>query len=97
MKGWLGKYQDMGVAIYLTPDGKHAISGYMYDENGSNLSEQLFPERTLYPGGTRDVEEDGQRPLAAGWSQGRPIVLYMSLPIPSVPTASSSGSNPAPG
>ncbi len=22
MKGWLGKYQDMGVAIYLTPDGK---------------------------------------------------------------------------
>lgn len=30
MKGWLGKYQDMGVAIYLTPDGKHAISGYMY-------------------------------------------------------------------
>ena len=36
MKGWLGKYQDMGVAIYLTPDGKHAISGYMYDENGNN-------------------------------------------------------------
>ncbi|MDU1025790.1 MAG: thiol:disulfide interchange protein DsbG, partial [Leclercia adecarboxylata] len=29
MKGWLGKYQDMGVTIYLTPDGKHAISGYM--------------------------------------------------------------------
>ncbi len=42
VKGWLGKYQDMGVAIYLTPDGKHAISGYMYDENGTNLSEQLF-------------------------------------------------------
>ncbi|MFK9268087.1 disulfide isomerase DsbC N-terminal domain-containing protein, partial [Escherichia coli] len=30
MKGYLGKYQDMGVTIYLTPDGKHAISGYMY-------------------------------------------------------------------
>lgn len=26
MKGYLGKYQDMGVTIYLTPDGKHAIS-----------------------------------------------------------------------
>ncbi|HCI6869132.1 TPA: thiol:disulfide interchange protein DsbG, partial [Klebsiella variicola subsp. variicola] len=47
MKGWLGKYQDMGVAIYLTPDGKHAISGYMYDENGNNLSEQLF-QKELY-------------------------------------------------
>ena len=34
MKGYLGKYQDMGVTIYLTPDGKHAISGYMYNEKG---------------------------------------------------------------
>ncbi len=67
MKGWLGKYQDMGVAIYLTPDGKHAISGYMYDENGNNLSEQLFQKRALHAGRTGDVEEDGQRPLAAGW------------------------------
>ncbi len=33
MKGYLGKYyRDMGVTIYLTPDGKHAISGYMYNE-----------------------------------------------------------------
>lgn len=32
MKGYLGKYQDMGVTIYLTPDGKQAISGYMYNE-----------------------------------------------------------------
>ena len=32
MKGYLGKYQDMGVTIYLTPDGKHAISGYMYND-----------------------------------------------------------------
>ncbi len=38
MKGYLGKYQDMGVTIYLTPDGKHAISGYMYNEKGENLS-----------------------------------------------------------
>ncbi|STR07918.1 thiol:disulfide interchange protein DsbG [Klebsiella quasipneumoniae] len=51
MKGWLGKYQDMGVAIYLTPDGKHAISGYMYDENGNNLSEQLFQKELYTPAG----------------------------------------------
>lgn len=42
MKGWLGKYQDMGVVIYLMLDGKYVIFGYMYDENGSNFSEQLF-------------------------------------------------------
>ena len=51
MKGWLGKYQDMGVAIYLTPDGKHAISGYMYDESGTNLSEQLFQQELYTPAG----------------------------------------------
>lgn len=42
MKGYLGKYQDMGVTIYLTPDGKHAISGYMYNEKGENLSNTLI-------------------------------------------------------
>ena len=30
VKGWLGKYQDMGVAIYLTPDGKHAITIWQF-------------------------------------------------------------------
>ena len=29
---WLGKYQDMGVTLFLTPDGKHVVSGYLYDE-----------------------------------------------------------------
>ncbi|MDQ6190800.1 thiol:disulfide interchange protein DsbG [Klebsiella pneumoniae] len=94
MKGWLGKYQDMGVAIYLTPDGKHAISGYMYDENGSNLSEQLFQKELYTPAG----QEMWKKMASAHWLQdGRkdaPIVLYV-FADPSVPTASSSGSNPA--
>jgi thiol:disulfide interchange protein DsbG len=51
MKGYLGKYQDMGVTIYLTPDGKHAISGYMYDEKGANLSEQLIQKDIYAPAG----------------------------------------------
>lgn len=51
MKGWLGKYQDMGVTIYLTPDGKHAISGYMYDEQGKNLSEQVIQKELYAPAG----------------------------------------------
>jgi thiol:disulfide interchange protein DsbG len=47
MKGYLGKYQDMG-SIYVTPDGKHAISGYMYNEKGENLSNSLI-EKDLCP------------------------------------------------
>ena len=35
---WLGQYQDMGVTLFLTPDGKHVISGYLYDDKGKNLN-----------------------------------------------------------
>ena len=65
VKGWLGKYQDMGVAIYLTPDGKHAISGYMYDENGNNLSEQLFQKELYTPAG----QAMWKKMEAASWLQ----------------------------
>lgn len=77
MKGWLGKYQDMGVTIYLTPDGKHAISGYMYDENGNNLSEQLFQKELYTPAG----QEMWKKMASAHWLQDgnkdAPIVLYV--------------------
>lgn len=39
---WLGQYQDMGVTLFLTPDGKHVVSGYLYDDKGKNLSEAYF-------------------------------------------------------
>ena len=51
MKGYLGKYQDMGVTIYVTPDGKHAVSGYMYDAAGTNLSEKLIQDEIYSPAG----------------------------------------------
>lgn len=72
-----GQIPGHGVAIYLTPDGKHAISGYMYDENGSNLSEQLFQKELYTPAG----QEMWKKMASAHWLQdGRkdaPIVLYV--------------------
>lgn len=53
LQGWLGKYQDMGVTLYLTPDGQHVISGYMYDSSGKNLSEKLFQDELYTPEGQR--------------------------------------------
>ena len=77
MKGWLGKYQDMGVTIYLTPDGKHAISGYMYDEQGKNLSEQVIQKELYAPAG----RELWQRMEKADWlPEGKkeaPRVIYV--------------------
>ncbi len=46
---WLGQYQDMGVTLFLTPDGKHVVSGYLYDENGKNLSEEYFQKDNYAP------------------------------------------------
>lgn len=49
MKSWVGQYQDMGVNLFLTPDGKHVVSGYLYDENGKNLSEGFFTSEIYTP------------------------------------------------
>lgn len=77
MKGYLGKYQDMGVAIYVTPDGKHAISGYMYDEKGQNLSEQLFQKEIYTPAG----QDMWKRMEKSGWlhegKKDAPVILYV--------------------
>lgn len=77
MKGYLGKYQEMGVTIYVTPDGKHAISGYMYDESGTNLSEQLFQQELYTPAG----QEMWKKLESARWlldgNESAPTILYV--------------------
>ncbi|NDO79961.1 thiol:disulfide interchange protein DsbG [Citrobacter sp. NCU1] len=77
MKGYLGKYQDMGVTIYLTPDGKQAISGYMYDEKGENLSNALIEKEIYAPAG----REMWQRMEKSSWlldgKKDAPIILYV--------------------
>lgn len=49
VKSWVGQYQDMGVNLFLTPDGQHVISGYLYDAKGKNLSEGYFKEQIYIP------------------------------------------------
>ncbi|MEC9607069.1 thiol:disulfide interchange protein DsbG [Escherichia marmotae] len=77
MKGYLGKYQDMGVTIYLTPDGKHAISGYMYNEKGENLSNALIEKEIYAPAG----REMWQRMEQSNWlldgKKDAPVVVYV--------------------
>lgn len=51
MQGWLGKYQDVGITLYLTPDKKHVITGNLYDEKGNNLSEKIINEEIYAPAG----------------------------------------------
>ncbi|MGK9174058.1 thiol:disulfide interchange protein DsbG [Yokenella regensburgei] len=78
LRTWLGQYQEMGVTLWLTPDGKHAISGYLYDEKGQNLSEQLFRDELYIPQGRKLWEK---LTAAKGIREGNPeasrkVVLF---------------------
>ncbi|MFP1528097.1 thiol:disulfide interchange protein DsbG [Escherichia coli] len=77
MKGYLGKYQDMGVTIYLTPDGKHAISGYMYNEKGENLSNTLIEKEIYAPAGRGNVATGTTIPLAPRGKKDAPVIVYV--------------------
>lgn len=77
MKGWVGKYQDMGVTIYLTPDGKHAISGYMYDEKGTNLSEQVIQKEIYGPAGQALWQQMEKAHWLRDGKEDAPRVLYV--------------------
>ncbi|MFK3800069.1 MULTISPECIES: thiol:disulfide interchange protein DsbG [unclassified Pseudomonas] len=39
LKGYAAEYQRQGMALYLTPDGKHVLAGNLFDEKGVDLSE----------------------------------------------------------
>ncbi len=84
------------MAIYVTPDGKHAISGYMYDEKGQNLSEQLFQKEIYTPAG----QEMWKRMEKSAWLLDGKKTRRSSCtfsPIRSARIASSSGSRRARG
>jgi thiol:disulfide interchange protein DsbG len=77
MKGYLGKYQDMGVTIYLTPDGKHAISGYMYDEKGVNVSEQMIQKDIYAPAGRELWQQMEKAHWILDGKKSAPRVIYV--------------------
>lgn len=77
MKGYIGKYQDMGVTIYLTPDGKHAISGYMYDGQGNNLSNALIEKEIYAPAGREMWQRMSQAKWIADGKKDAPRIVYV--------------------
>ncbi|MBJ3815391.1 thiol:disulfide interchange protein DsbG [Shimwellia pseudoproteus] len=77
MTGYLGKYQDMGVTIYVTPDGKHAVSGYLYDANGKNLSEQLISDELYTPAGREMWQKMASAPWIADGKASAPHIIYV--------------------
>lgn len=49
LKGYAAEYQKQAMALYLTPDGKHALAGHLFDEKGEDLSEAPLQKLVYEP------------------------------------------------
>ncbi|WP_406664191.1 thiol:disulfide interchange protein DsbG [Gallaecimonas sp. GXIMD1310] len=49
LKGYAAQVRNQALALYLTPDGKHVITGYMYDTKGNNVSEEILDKLVYQP------------------------------------------------
>ncbi len=82
IKSWIGQYQDMGVTLFLTPDGKHVISGYLYDEKGKNISEEYFQKEIYIPLGQQMWERlNKTQPLKEGADTASKKVFVFADPF----------------
>lgn len=82
MQGWLGKYQDIGITLYLTPDKKHVITGNLYDEKGNNLSEKIINDEIYAPAGREMWKKLTAAPgILEGSSKAKCQVVVFSDPF----------------
>lgn len=49
LKGYAAQYQNQGMALYLTPDGKHVLAGNLFDEKGEDISEAPLQKLVYEP------------------------------------------------
>jgi len=49
LQGYAAQFQNRGVALYLTPDGKHVLVGSLFDEQGQDLSEAPLQKLVYAP------------------------------------------------
>ncbi|PSS52817.1 thiol:disulfide interchange protein DsbG [Pseudomonas sp. BBP2017] len=54
LRGYAAEYQNRGMALYLTPDGKHVLVGSLFDEQGKDLSEAPL-EKLVYAPMAKEV------------------------------------------
>ncbi|KAF1065922.1 MAG: Thiol:disulfide interchange protein DsbG [Pseudomonas citronellolis] len=77
LKGYAAEYQGQGVALYLTPDGQHVLSGRLFDAKGEDLSSEPLERLVFAPLG----KQMWQRMQQAAWiADGRadaPRTVYV--------------------
>ncbi|OLS63390.1 thiol:disulfide interchange protein DsbG [Pseudomonas putida] len=81
MKGYAAQFRNQGVAIYLTADGKHALVGSLFDEQGQDLSEPQL-EKLVYAPMAKEVWAKMEKAawIADGKADAPRIVYLFSDP-----------------
>ncbi|WP_295482181.1 thiol:disulfide interchange protein DsbG [uncultured Pseudomonas sp.] len=49
LRGYAAEYHNNGIALYLTPDGKHVLVGSLFDEQGQDLSAEPLDKLVYAP------------------------------------------------
>jgi len=77
LKGYAAEYQRQGMALYLTPDGKHVLAGNLFDEKGEDLSEAPL-QKLVYEPMTKEMwsQMESSAWIADG-AKTAPKVIYL--------------------
>ncbi|MCW2267342.1 Thiol:disulfide interchange protein DsbG precursor [compost metagenome] len=81
LRGYAGEYQSRGMALYLTPDGKHVLVGSLFDEQGKDLSEAPL-EKLVYAPMAKEIWAKMEKTawIADGKADAPRIVYLFSDP-----------------
>ncbi|MCO7594839.1 MULTISPECIES: thiol:disulfide interchange protein DsbG [Pseudomonas] len=81
LRGYAAEYQNNGIALYLTPDGKHVLVGSLFDEQGKDLSAEPL-EKLVYAPMTKAIWAKMEKTawIADGKANAPRIVYLFSDP-----------------
>lgn len=81
LQGYAAQFQNRGVALYLTPDGKHVLVGSLFNEQGQDLSEAPL-EKLVYAPLAKEVwaKLDKTAWIADGKADAPRVVYLFSDP-----------------
>jgi thiol:disulfide interchange protein DsbG len=77
LKGYASEYQKQGMALYLTPDGKHVLAGNLFNEKGEDLSDAPL-QKLVYEPMTKELwnQMENSTWIADG-AKTAPKVIYL--------------------
>jgi thiol:disulfide interchange protein DsbG len=77
LKGYAAQYQNQGMALYLTADGKHVLAGNLFDEKGEDLSQAPLQKLVYEPMTKAMWSEMEHSTWIADGSPTAPKVIYL--------------------